>query len=156
MDLNHTTVQGNKWHKLQNNLIQAKQLNKDTLITFGGAYSNHIAATASAAKAAGFKSIGIIRGDELAGLPEKWSNTLKGASTNGRIGLHLSPLWKQIGRFPLPSRKTHVKAEAATTDLTRPWSSPCNLISPACASWRSVSPTRSTGARANTRSMLKT
>lgn len=82
-DLNHPTVQGNKWHKLQNNLIQAKQLNKDTLITFGGAYSNHIAATAAAAKAAGFKSIGIIRGDELAGLPEKWSNTLKGASTNG-------------------------------------------------------------------------
>lgn len=82
-DLNHPTIQGNKWHKLKHNLQQA-QINKaTTLITFGGAYSNHIAATASAAKAYGFKSIGIIRGDELANAPNKWSQTLKTAHQNG-------------------------------------------------------------------------
>jgi len=82
-DLNHSTVQGNKWHKLKNNLLQAKKQGKDTIITFGGAYSNHIAATAAAAKAEGFQSIGIIRGDELENEPEKWSDTLTTAFNNG-------------------------------------------------------------------------
>ena len=82
-DLNHPTVQGNKWHKLKNNLLHAKKQGKDTLITFGGAYSNHIAATAAAAKTEGFQSIGIIRGDELENKPEKWSDTLKTAFNNG-------------------------------------------------------------------------
>ena len=82
-DLNHPTVQGNKWHKLKNNLLQAKKQGKDTLITFGGAYSNHIAATAAAAKSEGFKSIGMIRGDELANQPNKWSDTLRTAFNNG-------------------------------------------------------------------------
>ena len=82
-DLNHPTVQGNKWHKLKNNLLQAKNQGKNTIITFGGAYSNHIAASAAAAKAEGFQSIGIIRGDELENQPEKWSDTLKTAFDNG-------------------------------------------------------------------------
>ncbi|BCN93177.1 1-aminocyclopropane-1-carboxylate deaminase [Thiomicrorhabdus immobilis] len=82
-DLNHPLVQGNKWHKLKYNLQQAAKLNRDTLLTFGGAFSNHIAATAAAAKASGFKSIGIIRGQELAHKPETWSHTLKLASANG-------------------------------------------------------------------------
>lgn len=82
-DLNHPLVQGNKWHKLFLNLQQAKQQNCTNLLTFGGAYSNHIAATAAAAKAEGFKSIGIIRGDELANNAHNWSQTLKQAATNG-------------------------------------------------------------------------
>ncbi|WP_460187739.1 1-aminocyclopropane-1-carboxylate deaminase/D-cysteine desulfhydrase [Thiomicrorhabdus hydrogeniphila] len=82
-DLNHPSIQGNKWHKLKHNLQQAKINKATTLITFGGAYSNHIAATAYAAKAYGFKSIGIIRGNELADSPEKWSPTLKTAQQNG-------------------------------------------------------------------------
>jgi len=82
-DLNHPTIQGNKWHKLKHNLQQAKVNKATTLITFGGAFSNHIAATAFAAKAYGFKSIGIIRGNELADSPEKWSHTLKTAHQNG-------------------------------------------------------------------------
>lgn len=82
-DLNHPTVQGNKWHKLKHNLLQAKNQSKNTIITFGGAYSNHIASTAAAAKAEGFQSIGIIRGDELENQPEKWSDTLKTAFENG-------------------------------------------------------------------------
>jgi len=82
-DLNHPSVQGNKWHKLKHNLLQAKKQGKNTIITFGGAYSNHIAASAAAAKSEGFQSIGIIRGDELENQPEKWSDTLRTAFDNG-------------------------------------------------------------------------
>ncbi|MCZ8353121.1 MAG: pyridoxal-phosphate dependent enzyme [Cyclobacteriaceae bacterium] len=64
-DLNHPFVSGNKWWKLKYNLEQAIELGYDTLLTFGGAYSNHIYATAAAAKEVNLKSIGIIRGDEL-------------------------------------------------------------------------------------------
>ncbi|WP_396210963.1 1-aminocyclopropane-1-carboxylate deaminase/D-cysteine desulfhydrase [Flavobacterium sp.] len=64
-DLLHTHISGNKYRKLKYNLIHAKEENKDTLLTFGGAYSNHIAALAYAGKLHNFKTIGVIRGDEL-------------------------------------------------------------------------------------------
>lgn len=64
-DLNHSFVSGNKWWKLRYNLEEAKKLGYNTLLTFGGAHSNHIYATAAAAKEGGFKVIGIIRGEEL-------------------------------------------------------------------------------------------
>lgn len=64
-DLIHPFVSGNKFRKLKYNLIQAIKLKKSTLITFGGAYSNHIAAVAFAGKENGFKTIAYIRGDEL-------------------------------------------------------------------------------------------
>jgi 1-aminocyclopropane-1-carboxylate deaminase len=54
---------GNKWRKLKYNLIQARQQHNNTLLTFGGAWSNHIYATAAAGKHFGFKTIGIIRGE---------------------------------------------------------------------------------------------
>ena len=63
LDLVHPGVSGNKFFKLKYNLEQARKEGKDTLLTFGGAYSNHIFATAEAAKAEGFRSIGIIRGE---------------------------------------------------------------------------------------------
>lgn len=66
-DLNHPFVSGNKWWKLKYNLEEAKSLGYSTLLTFGGAHSNHIYATAAAAKEVGLKAIGIIRGDELTG-----------------------------------------------------------------------------------------
>lgn len=62
-DLNHPLVSGNKWWKLKHNLEEAKRSKYHTLLTFGGAYSNHIYATAAAARELGFKSIGIIRGE---------------------------------------------------------------------------------------------
>ena len=62
----HPHVSGNKWRKLKYNLEETIRQGKDTVLTFGGAYSNHIYATAAAAHEAGLKSIGIIRGDELA------------------------------------------------------------------------------------------
>ena len=64
LDKLHPFISGNKWFKLKYNLIEAKKLAHDTLLTFGGAYSNHIAATAFAAKENGLKSIGLIRGEE--------------------------------------------------------------------------------------------
>lgn len=64
-DLIHPFVSGNKFRKLKYNLIEAKKQNHRTLLTFGGAYSNHIAAVAFAGKENGFKTIGVIRGDEL-------------------------------------------------------------------------------------------
>jgi 1-aminocyclopropane-1-carboxylate deaminase len=63
LDLIHAGVSGNKFFKLRYNLSQAQLEKKTTLLTFGGAYSNHIYATAEAAKATGFGSIGIVRGE---------------------------------------------------------------------------------------------
>jgi 1-aminocyclopropane-1-carboxylate deaminase len=66
LDEVHPFAGGNKLFKLKYNLEAARSEGHDTLLTFGGAFSNHIAATAAAAKATGFKSIGIIRGEETA------------------------------------------------------------------------------------------
>ena len=64
-DAIHPFISGNKYRKLKYNIEAAKNINAKTLLTFGGAYSNHIAAVAFAGKKFGFKTIGIIRGDEL-------------------------------------------------------------------------------------------
>jgi 1-aminocyclopropane-1-carboxylate deaminase len=81
-DLIHPFVSGNKFRKLKYNLAEAKKRNFDTLLTFGGAFSNHIAAVAAAGKLEGFKTIGIIRGEELA-IETNGNPTLKFASENG-------------------------------------------------------------------------
>ena len=81
-DLIHPFVSGNKFRKLKYNLLQAKAENQSTLLTFGGAYSNHIAAVAYAGKENGFQTIGIIRGDELADKIES-NPTLKFAQECG-------------------------------------------------------------------------
>lgn len=66
LDLVHPQISGNKFFKLKYNLLAAQQQGYKKLLTFGGAYSNHIAATAYAAQLLGFESLGIIRGEELA------------------------------------------------------------------------------------------
>ncbi len=63
--LNHEHISGNKLRKLKFNLLEAKNSGYETLLSFGGAFSNHIAAVASAGREFGFKTIGIIRGEEL-------------------------------------------------------------------------------------------
>ncbi len=73
-DLLHPEVSGNKFRKLKYNLQEAKNQKKRLLLTFGGAFSNHISAVAAAGKITGFKTIGIIRGEELGKNPE---NTLR-------------------------------------------------------------------------------
>ncbi|TDW44276.1 1-aminocyclopropane-1-carboxylate deaminase [Flavobacterium sp. 270] len=81
-DLIHPFVSGNKFRKLKYNLLQAKAENQETVLTFGGAFSNHIAAVAYAGKEQGFKTIGIIRGEELLDKIEE-NPTLKFAQENG-------------------------------------------------------------------------
>jgi 1-aminocyclopropane-1-carboxylate deaminase len=65
-DQTHPFISGNKYRKLKYNLLEAKSQKQHTLLTFGGAYSNHIAAVAFAGKEYGFRTIGVIRGEELA------------------------------------------------------------------------------------------
>ena len=64
-DLIHPVISGNKFRKLKYNIIEAKKQNQTTLLTFGGSFSNHILAVAAAGKEHGFKTIGVIRGEEL-------------------------------------------------------------------------------------------
>ena len=63
-DLAHPDLPGNKARKLKYNLTAARQQGYRTLLTFGGAYSNHIAAVAAAGRLFGFQTIALIRGDE--------------------------------------------------------------------------------------------
>ena len=64
LDCMHPYINGNKWFKLKYNLFEAKQKNFPTLLTFGGAYSNHIFATAAAGNLFEFRTIGVIRGEQ--------------------------------------------------------------------------------------------
>jgi 1-aminocyclopropane-1-carboxylate deaminase len=86
LDLIHPEISGNKWFKLKYNLQQVKKVNKTTVITFGGAFSNHIAAAAFACKLEGIKSIGIIRGEETSAT----NPTLSSAKKNGMELLFVS------------------------------------------------------------------
>jgi 1-aminocyclopropane-1-carboxylate deaminase len=61
-DLIHPELPGNKWRKLRHNLGPARE--HGTVLTFGGAYSNHIRAVAAAGRIHGFATIGVIRGEE--------------------------------------------------------------------------------------------
>ena len=79
LDKMHPVISGNKWFKLRYYLDEAKQLNKKRIVTFGGAWSNHIVATAATCKLYRFKSAGIIRGE----MPAKLSTTLKQAKELG-------------------------------------------------------------------------
>lgn len=78
-DLIHPEISGNKWRKLFYNIEQAKKRGNDTILTFGGAYSNHLHALAYTCYINGFKSIGVIRGEQLAEL----NPTLKDAAKWG-------------------------------------------------------------------------
>ncbi|WP_022825374.1 1-aminocyclopropane-1-carboxylate deaminase/D-cysteine desulfhydrase [Hymenobacter norwichensis] len=78
-DLAHPELPGNKWRKLKYNLKAARQAGHDTLLTFGGAFSNHIAAVAAAGRLQGLRTIGLIRGEETQPL----NPTLARAAANG-------------------------------------------------------------------------
>lgn len=62
LDMIHPTISGNKWYKLRYNLQLAREQGYRTILTFGGAYSNHLVAAAAAAKEYGLQSIGVVRG----------------------------------------------------------------------------------------------
>src|SRR5689334_4159964 len=79
LDLLHPLISGNKWFKLKGYLDEAINIGKRAVLTFGGAYSNHILATAAAAKMLGLQSIGVIRGEA----PNFFSPTLEDARAEG-------------------------------------------------------------------------
>ena len=79
LDKIHSEISGNKWFKLKYYLEKAKQTNKDTLVSFGGAYSNHLLALAATAQIHGLHSIGLIRGER----PCLLSHTLIAAKEYG-------------------------------------------------------------------------
>lgn len=68
-DLVHPLLPGNKYRKLRLNLEAAERAGHDTLLTFGGAYSNHLLATAAAGRLLGLRTVGVVRGEELADRP---------------------------------------------------------------------------------------
>jgi 1-aminocyclopropane-1-carboxylate deaminase len=68
LDRVHPVISGNKWYKLKYNLLAAREQGHETLLSFGGAYSNHIHALAGAGREYGFNTIGVIRGEEYAPL----------------------------------------------------------------------------------------
>ncbi len=113
-DLNHPVVQGNKLWKLKYNLHAANQQGSDTLITFGGAYSYHLLATAFAAQKAGFQSVGVVRGDELKDNQAVWSETLHRCQQMGmqlefvnradyRLKQHSRPVKQLLVTYPKAS-----------------------------------------------------
>jgi 1-aminocyclopropane-1-carboxylate deaminase len=79
LDVIHPVISGNKWYKLKAYLEDVAEQHKKTIVTFGGAFSNHIIATAAACRIAGFKSVGIIRGEA----PRQLSHTLIDAQQQG-------------------------------------------------------------------------
>ena len=68
-ELIHPFVSGNKWRKLKYSLLEAMRLHSPSILSFGGAYSNHLYALAAAGKALGIRTVGIVRGEELAFKP---------------------------------------------------------------------------------------
>ena len=79
LDLIDPLVSGNKWFKLKEYIADAHLKNKTTVVTFGGAFSNHIFATAAYSHRAGLKAVAIIRGEK----PTALSSTLQSASNLG-------------------------------------------------------------------------
>ena len=115
-DLIHPDITGNKWRKLKYNLVAAREQGFDTLLTFGGAYSNHIAATAVAGKTFNFKTIGLIRGHELT--PTS-NSTLMYAKLNGMDLIFLQRLdYSYKDKLTREYKKDHyVLPEGGTNEL---------------------------------------
>lgn len=144
-DLNHPEISGNKWRKLKYNLQEAKEKGYSQLLTFGGAFSNHIAATAAAGRDFGFKTIGIIRGDEILPL----NSTLQLARDNGMSfkyvsreqyrennkyeGLFIKGLEKEFGEFYLvPEGGSNALAVKGCTEIINNIDVDYDVICSAC------------------------
>ncbi len=137
-DLLHEHISGNKFRKLYYNIIAAKQKGYDTLLTFGGAYSNHIAATAAAGNEYGLKTIGVIRGDELGKNLQKTLDENPTLRFAAQQGMHLyfvsrtayrnktnpdfiQNLFKLFGHFYLvPEGGTNELAVKGTEEILQP------------------------------------
>lgn len=133
-DLLHPLVSGNKFRKLKYNLLEMKRTGKSGLITFGGAYSNHIHAVAAAGKLLGVPTVGIIRGEEQSVRslenPEVYNSTLEFAISCGMI-LHFVSrkeyrdkelIWKELKQkytdyYWLPEGGTNTLAQLGAGEI---------------------------------------
>jgi 1-aminocyclopropane-1-carboxylate deaminase len=144
-DLIHPEVPGNKWRKLRLNLRAAAEAGHGTLLTFGGAYSNHLRATAAAGRLLGFATIGVVRGEELAGRP--LNPSLARAAADG-MRLHFvdrttyrrkadpevaADLARRFGRFHLlPEGGSNAEAAAGCAALGRELRGHADVVAVAC------------------------
>jgi 1-aminocyclopropane-1-carboxylate deaminase len=141
----HPFVSGNKFRKLKYNLLAAKNQHHSALLTFGGAFSNHIAAVAAAGKELGFKTFGIIRGEELEG--QITANPTLSFAKNCGMNLHfisrnhyknketteyIAQLENQFGRcYLLPEGGTNALAVKGCTEIiTKEEANYSHLIAP--------------------------
>lgn len=142
-DLNDAELSGNKLHKLKYNLLTAKKEGYETLLTFGGAYSNHIYAVAASGKRFGFNTIGVIRGEEHLPL----NPTLTFAKLCGMKLIYLDrttyrekksdsviiKLQKQLGKFYLiPEGGTNELSVKGCTDIVKSVNIDYDIICTAC------------------------
>ena len=117
-DLLHPEISGNKWRKLFYNLQAAKAQSKNTLISFGGAYSNHIHALAAAGALFRFKTIGIIRGER----PKILNASLRFAQQKGMLLYFVSRRdYKDknavLSKLDLPLADSYILPEGGTNML---------------------------------------
>lgn len=143
IDLLHPYISGNKWYKLKYNLQQAQEQKYSTLLTFGGAYSNHIYATAAAGKELKLVTIGVIRGEEHLPL----NSTLRFARNCG-MQLHymdrntyrnkyssevLQQLRDTFGDFYLvPEGGSNAWAVKGCTEILEDITAPYDVVTTAC------------------------
>ena len=112
-DLLHKYISGNKFRKLKYNFEHIKSFNYTDAVTFGGAYSNHISATAYAGKLNNIKTIGIIRGDELEEV-QNHNSTLKFAK---ECGMNLV----FVSREDYKLKKRSLKVKTLLSTLKKPF-----------------------------------
>ncbi|TVL94519.1 1-aminocyclopropane-1-carboxylate deaminase [Streptomyces sp. SAJ15] len=144
-DLIHPDIPGNKWRKLVPNLRAAAAAGHSTLLTFGGAYSNHLRATAAAGRLLGFATIGVVRGEELADRP--LNPSLARCAADG-MRLHfvsraeyrrrtdpllLDALRERFGAFaPLPEGGSNAAAVHGCAELGRELRGLAEVVGVAC------------------------
>lgn len=144
-DLVHPDLPGNKYRKLRLNLAAAAEAGHDTLLTFGGAYSNHLRAVAAAGRLLGLRTVGVVRGEELAGRP--LNPSLSRAAADGmRLDFVdratyrrktepdvLDALLARHGRaFVLPEGGSNAAAALGCADLGRELRGAADVVSVAC------------------------
>ncbi|EOD69365.1 1-aminocyclopropane-1-carboxylate deaminase/D-cysteine desulfhydrase [Amycolatopsis vancoresmycina] len=142
-DLIHPEVPGNKWRKLRHNLEAARDQGFTRLLTFGGAFSNHIRATAAAGHYLGFESVGVIRGEEHLPL----NNSLAYATSRGMVLSYLdratyrrktepdvlAQLLEQFGPcYVLPEGGSNALAVRGCAELTMEITADFDVIACAC------------------------
>lgn len=142
-DLIHPIVSGNKWFKLKYNLQAAHASAYETVLSFGGAYSNHIHALAYAGRALGFKTIGVIRGEAYASL----NSTLQFAAAQGMQLTYLdrasyrrkydpqiiAQLRERLGNFYLvPEGGSNALAVQGCRELVTTINEPFDVLACAC------------------------